>query len=860
MTKPVLPPTEPLQTGQLATPWRLSRLSLFGGVRRRRSRRGKAPFWPSPAGWVELIALIAAISTAHNPVLVQLLERNLQTTFFDLRGTVAPPTGTQADPTQPGIMILAMDGDTMTQGTQIYPTDPQQYPYFEPIQQWPWQRTAYAIAIDRLMQAGARAVVLDVVLDANSSYGDADDEQLRRVLAKYRGRVTLAAKYVEEERRTGVELQLLTPNPLLESAQPNLGFINIPLSANGRMHELGKVYQQALQASYQDLGVTVPQLPALAEAALQSAGIAYPPPAGPGIFFYGPSRTFEHVPFWHVLDPQNWNDYHLKNQTFKNQIVLIGPTGGGESFQDFHASPFSGTLRHPEKMAGVEIQANAIATLMQNRAIAPAFSNPLLQGVFVAGLVLLVGYVQGRTRHDLNPSRLLRRFSYGTLTALGYGIFSYSVFVYGRFILPTAIPMLAIVASSATTLVTGMIGYQISVRKDAKRMSGSSTLQSEAGEFENPDVKEVLEQSQREFIGTILDGRYQVQDQIAIGGFGETYKAIDTKRPGSPVCVVKRLRLVNKSPKVIRLAKKLFNQEAVVLEALGTHDQIPQLLAYFEERDDFYLIQQYIDGISLSDELRLPKLLRPLSEQAVVVILHELLQILDFVHQQGVIHRDIKPANIIRRQSDRKLVLIDFGAVKQIHDLHLQEDGTILTVPIGTQGYTAPEQAQGKPCPASDIYSLGMTGIRALTGIEPKNLDTNQNRAAQGVHWQDSVQASDALIQILEKMTCFDVRDRYQTVPDVMTALKPLIEFAHKSGYTPEFIDLPATTGDDPSTADETKRWLPPQLPPIDLPSTNSDPAYPDHPTPSETLPWGDCPASLPSTTADSAARDAGNA
>jgi len=803
---------------------------------------------------VGAIALTAAIVTVQDSTMVQLLERNAQTSFFDLRGPVTPPGNNPATPTEPEIVILAMDGETMTQGTQIYPTDPQQYAYFESIQQWPWQRTAYAIAIDRLMQAGARAVVLDVVLDANSSYGDTDDEQLQQVLRKYPGRVTLAAKYVEEEKRTGTEIQLLAPNPIFRSAEPVLGFINLTISPNGRMHELGSLYLQQVQQFYQPLGVSVPEIPSFAEAALKSAGISYSPPKGQDIFFYGPSQTFEHIPFWHVLDPQNWNGYHLKNQTFKDKIVLIGPTGGGESFQDFHQAPFSGTLRYPEKMAGVEIQANAIATLMQGQALTPAFTNLYWKGLFVASLVLAAGYLQSRKHEQLNLSRQLRRFGYGLVIALGYGIFSYTVFVHGRLILPTAVPMIAIATSSATSLAMGILRYQKRLRKDAKRIPDTHTSQETGSDFETPDMQEAIEERQKAFIGTKLDGRYQIQQKIGVGGFGETYRAYDLKRPGNPVCVVKRLRPANRSPRVIKLAQKLFREEARVLERLGQHNQIPQLLTYLEEQnqDEFYLVQEYIDGTSLADELSLHKLYRPLSEHAVVMILYDLLHILEFVHQQGVIHRDIKPANVIRRKSDRKLVLIDFGAVKQIQELEELEDGTVLTVPIGTNGYMAPEQALGTPCLASDIYSLGRMGIQALTGIEAKNLDTNQTSPNGGVNWKNHVQASDALVQILEKMTRVDVSDRYTTVQEVMATLQPLVEFAQKSGYTPEFLEWQTTPEEeDLSATGETKQWM------IDLPKVQLPPTDPDEPesdiNTAETQVWQEQNPSQPDDEDDSA-------
>ncbi|MDX2241796.1 MAG: serine/threonine-protein kinase [Leptolyngbyaceae cyanobacterium bins.302] len=795
---------------------------------------------------VSAIALAAAIVTTKNPTLVQLWERNLQTFFFDVRGPLESPNAGASSLEQPGIIILAMDGETMTQGTQIYPSDPKQYAYFATIQQWPWQRTAYAIVIDRLMQAGARAVVLDVVLDAPGSYGSEDDEQLRQILEKYPGRVTLAEKYLDEENRAGSQLTLLAPNSVFQSASPNTGFINFLISPNGRIHELGSEYLRRIEQT-NDLGLPIPKSISLAESALKSAQVAYSPPTGQDIFFYGPSQTFEQVPFWHVLDPQNWNTLHLKNQTFKNKIVLIGPTGGGETFQDFHLAPFSGTLRYPEKMAGVEIQANAIATLMQGTAIAPVFSDLLLKGIFVGFLVLGAGYVQSRSR------RSLRRFWYGLAIAGGWCIISYAVFVGSRVTLPTAVPVVAIISCSLFYLVVGIIR----AGKDFRVLASSSEVQSAASEFESPELLGAIENKQREFIGRTLDGRYNILERIGVGGFGETYKAKDLKRPGTPFCVVKRLRPTNKSPKIIRLANNLFNREATVLEQLGNHDRIPQLLAYFPENDEFYLAQEYIDGASLADELKLRKLLRPLSEQAVVMILYELLQILDFVHQQGVIHRDIKPANIILRRSDKKLVLIDFGAVKQVSALEEKADGTVLTVAIGTQGYMAPEQALGMPCSASDIYSVGMTGIRALTGIEPRELDSKPDQSVINSNWKEGIQISHTLAEILDKMVKFDATDRYQSAQAVMADLQPLVEFAQKSGFTPEFFELPPSpvSPDETSTDDEdtgeTRRWFS-DLPDANLPVTDPDHSKTADSDLGETTPWTQDNTELPPTDSES--------
>ncbi|HEY9296053.1 MAG TPA: protein kinase, partial [Phormidium sp.] len=165
-------------------------------------------------------------------------------------------------------------------------------------------------------------------------------------------------------------------------------------------------------------------------------------------------------------------------------------------------------------------------------------------------------------------------------------------------------------------------------------------------------------------VSQLLDGRYQIIEVIETGEFGQTYLAKDIRRPGEPQCFVKHLRPGTTEPKLINTTRRLFQKEAEVLEKLGQHDQIPQLFAYFEENEEFFLVESFVAGHSLSTEIVPGK---PLTEEKMIALLKELLEILVFVHGQGVIHRDIKPANLIRRYSDNKLVLIDFGSVKEIH-------------------------------------------------------------------------------------------------------------------------------------------------------------------------------------------------
>jgi serine/threonine protein kinase len=257
---------------------------------------------------------------------------------------------------------------------------------------------------------------------------------------------------------------------------------------------------------------------------------------------------------------------------------------------------------------------------------------------------------------------------------------------------------------------------------------------------------------------------------LGSGGFGMTYLAEDTLRPGNPVCVVKRLMPARTDERFLQTARRLFRTEAEILEKLGKHDQIPQLLASFEEDAEFYLVQDFIPGHPLSRELVDG---RQVDEAEVVGILRDVLHVLEFIHDRRVIHRDLKPGNLIRREDDRRIVLIDFGAVKQIQPQETT-GGELATVAIGTRGYAPAEQLAGHPTINSDIYALGMIAIQALTGRSPQQLEPNLQTGS--IMWRHLVQVNQELADILDRMVCYYFSDRYQSVRDVMRDFKVLLD------------------------------------------------------------------------------------
>jgi serine/threonine protein kinase len=267
----------------------------------------------------------------------------------------------------------------------------------------------------------------------------------------------------------------------------------------------------------------------------------------------------------------------------------------------------------------------------------------------------------------------------------------------------------------------------------------------------------------------LLQERYRAIKLIGQGGFGRTFLAVDEGQFPSSVCVIKQLWTQNLTPEVSKKAITLFQQEALQLEELGKHPQIPALLAQFKENQCLYLVQEFIDGTNLAVVVEEEG---TFSEAQIWELLDDLLPVLKFIHDRQVIHRDIKPENIIRRASPcaplvtgRQLVLVDFGAAKRVTGLEALQTGTR----IGSPEYVAPEQARGKAVFASDLYSLGVSCIYLLTGIPPFELFDVVNDCWA---WQDYLteDVSNSLVQILDKLLPNAIAHRFHPL---MKSCKP---------------------------------------------------------------------------------------
>ncbi len=265
----------------------------------------------------------------------------------------------------------------------------------------------------------------------------------------------------------------------------------------------------------------------------------------------------------------------------------------------------------------------------------------------------------------------------------------------------------------------------------------------------------------------LLNNRYNIIRFLGRGGFGETFLAEDTHLPSRSICVVKQLKLATKNPQAYDLIQQRFSREAAILEELGkSNQQIPKLYAYFAEHGHFYLVQEWIEGPTLSQKIQLQG---RESESFVTHLLVSLLPVLDYIHRLGIIHRDIKPSNIILRQLDSKPVLIDFGIAKEIISSVVNGHETS-SIAVGTMGFMSPEQAMGKPIYSSDIYSLGMTAIYLLTGKHPHELHSQPE--TNEIIWHSDADISNHLAAVLDKAIHLHPSQRYPNAKAMLADLQ----------------------------------------------------------------------------------------
>jgi hypothetical protein len=253
---------------------------------------------------------------------------------------------------------------------------------------------------------------------------------------------------------------------------------------------------------------------------------------------------------------------------------------------------------------------------------------------------------------------------------------------------------------------------------------------------------------------SLRGGRFVPLGPLGEGAQGHTLDGID-KREGRAVAIKRFDVRGAKGWKDVELAES----EARVLSSLS-HPKLPAYIDHFEEDGALYLVMEKIEGESLA---ALRKRGVVLGEEDVLQLLRDAGDVLDYLHRRApaVIHRDLKPGNVIRRPGG-SFAFVDFGAVRE----KLKPEGG--STVVGTFGYMAPEQFQGRALPGSDVYAIGATALTMLTGVDPetlphKGLAIDVRAALRG-------RASRELVDILEKMLDPDPDTRASQLSSLLAA------------------------------------------------------------------------------------------
>ncbi len=271
--------------------------------------------------------------------------------------------------------------------------------------------------------------------------------------------------------------------------------------------------------------------------------------------------------------------------------------------------------------------------------------------------------------------------------------------------------------------------------------------------------------------GFLLDNRYEVVQCLGRGGFGRTYLAKDRHRFDER-CLLKEF--APQDAATLQKATELFEREAGILYQLK-HPQIPAFRALLTGtvagQTALFLVEQYIEGQSYAQWLQQG---HQMSEADAIRLLLDLLPVLSYLHDRGVIHRDISPDNLIAPHFTGKPVLIDFGSVKQIvqaAQYSPAQPGTQVRKP----GYTPPEQFRGEAYPSSDIYALAVTILVLMTNRSPLSFYDDRTLSW---NWRSSLRLHPALGVILDRMLATRLNDRYTSAQEVLQALQPIADLA----------------------------------------------------------------------------------
>lgn len=277
-------------------------------------------------------------------------------------------------------------------------------------------------------------------------------------------------------------------------------------------------------------------------------------------------------------------------------------------------------------------------------------------------------------------------------------------------------------------------------------------------------------------LGYLLNGRYQIVQVKSARSWSQTYIVADTRFGGEPQCIVKHFQPKGIHPQYWRFGKRLFDREVDILKKLGNHSQIPKLLDSFVDDRGFYIVQELIEGNRLSQELPISRYCsKRWSDYQCVKFLKDVFGILEFVHRQGVIHGNINPDNLIRRKSDGRFVLIDFGEAYQINSASQVKavEGSGFSSPLSLTSQSRYAPKAGFPHPNSDLYGVGAIAIQAITRLKPGEFPLNPDTGE--ISWEQHASVSESMAFVLNHTVKQDPQKRFQSATDALIVLKTLV-------------------------------------------------------------------------------------
>jgi DNA-binding response OmpR family regulator len=285
---------------------------------------------------------------------------------------------------------------------------------------------------------------------------------------------------------------------------------------------------------------------------------------------------------------------------------------------------------------------------------------------------------------------------------------------------------------------------------------------------------------------SLLNGRYKIIKEFIGDEFSQIHLAQDTQLPGNSSCLINHLLLDIDKPYLVESTRSLFQTELASLAQLGKDEKIPSLLDSFEQDRNFYLVQEFVEGTLLTAELKSGQ---QLGAVPVLLLIIDILVILELFHRHQAIHQNIQPNSIMRRKQDTKLILIDSGIAMRMKAA-LHRDRSPQKVINKGLGYTAIEQFRNQPSFSSDIYSVGMIALQALTGKHPSEFSVDP--ATGEIRWRHLATVNNDFARVLDTMISQHPEKRYPTVGDILKDISRQMPLTFKAlqFYRPEHADL----------------------------------------------------------------------